>query len=134
MKPIFLVIAFWVAPFLAEAQQAKTVTPDLRLASLFDVDYLQRLQTLQPVQLERLNFYLDHSYEVQALPAGKEGARLPEAVVPDLKNFNVIAFERERNLYRNAVSPQLFRIKGTDMILCLLSEGEFVKRFNASRF
>ena len=133
MKPIFLLVACWLAPFLAEAQ-TKTVTPDSRLASLFDADYLQRLQTLQPVQLERLNFYLDHSYEVQVIAAGKEGAALPEAVVSDLQNFNVIAFERERNLHRHAVSPQLFRIKGTNKMLYLLSEGEFVKRFNASRF
>ena len=125
-------IAFCMMPMLSVAQ-AKTVLPDTRLNSLFDADYLQRLQSLQPVQLERLNYYLDHSFEVQTLASTKTPEGLPEAVIPDISAFNIVAFEREHHLFRNAESPQIFHIKNTNQILVLLSEKEFVKRFNAAR-
>jgi hypothetical protein len=132
MKSIFFFLSCCLLPFLTVAQ-GKILTPDTRLVALFDADYLQRLQTLQPVQLERLNYYLDHSYEVRPVPTGKSATNLPEVAIPDLATFNIIAFERERDLHRTANSPQVFRIQGTDKLLVLLSESEFVKLFNANR-
>jgi hypothetical protein len=132
MKLIPLILICCFLPFFAAAQ-AQNNLPDARLSTLFEADYLQRLQTLQPVQLQRLNYYLDHSYEVQTIAVDKEATDLPEVSITDLATFNIIAFERERGLYRSPNSIQVFRIKGTNKLLILLSESEFVKRFNAAR-
>ena len=122
-----------IALFAQSENLAQNLVIDARLSGLYDADYLQRLQTLQPVQLQRLNFYLDHSYEIQNTPEGKTFEATEEVEISDIAVFNIIAFEQTHNLHRDAQSSKLFRIKGTNKLLVLLPESEFVKRFNAAR-
>ena len=119
---------------LAQAQRAQQVqqAPDARLLDVYDAAYLQRLQAVQPALLERMNYYLDHSYSI-ALDNGKMDESLPTIAMPtELSAFNVLKMERERKIFRQKEGVINFRIQGTNQILSLDSETEFVKKFNAA--
>jgi hypothetical protein len=111
--------------------QTKTLEPDARLSQLYDADFLQRLQTLQPELLQRLNYYLDNSYSIVPMPEGKDAQGFLSIEMPaDVSKFNVLAFERERKILRDKSQAMFFQIAGTRNLLMLLPELEFVKKFN----
>ena len=130
MKTFIFVCWAALLPLCLHAQAAPR-TPDTRLSALYDADYLQRLQTLQPAQLERLNFYLDHSYSVESLPQGKTVDNLP-TIDWAAEGFNILVFERDNQVQRQKTQPVYYHIRNSDTMLVLWSEDEFVKQFNAA--
>jgi hypothetical protein len=129
MKTI-IILFLCALPFAAHTQTTAKAF-DTRLSAMYDADYLQRLQQLQPAQLERLNFYLDHSYSIESMPQGKTAVELPVADW-NAEGFNILAFERDNKVQRQKTQPVYFRLRNTDKILVLLAEDEFVKQFNAA--
>jgi hypothetical protein len=135
MKHFFCLFLALLCANAAIAQNSNSVskTPDARLSQVYDADYLQRLQTLQPDFLQRLNYYLDNSYSIVAQPEGKSVEHFVTIEMPaNRADFNIFKMEREQKVQRLKSSPVYFRIANSTDILCLLSEDEFVKKFNTA--
>ena len=115
----------------ASGAMPKAIQPDLRLGVSFDVEYLTNLRSKQPAVLERMNYFLDYSYELRDIPKEKlQSANLPIVRIADVSHINIYLLIREQSLKREWESPMYYRIEGTDRMLMLLSEKEFSRRFN----
>lgn len=130
----FAITTAFFAPSAASAQDmpSSTPKPDARLLQMYDAEYLQRLATLQPDFLQRMNYYLDNSYNIVPQPEGKAAESYATVNIAASETFNIFAFERDNKVSRDIASPKYFRIAGTNNLLMLLSENEFVKKFNTA--
>ena len=79
--------------------------------------------------VEYYNFFLDHSYKILPNPPKKQ-LDLPKVIIKDLKNFNILAIQRQQNLKRGWKSPTYYEIENTDKILVLIPEKEFTQKLN----
>lgn len=130
----FAITIAFLAPNAVFAQDmpATTLKPDARLLQMYDADYLQRLATLQPDFLQRLNYYLDNSYTIVPQPEGKSAEPYQTVAIAQNATFNILTFERDNKIFRDKASPKYFHIAGSNNLLMLLSEAEFVKKFNTA--
>jgi hypothetical protein len=112
------------------AQTQRTIQPDSRLYAVFEQDYVNRLAAKSPAMLERYNLYLTDSYLIQDIPVGKAMTESATVNIPDLSAINILQIEKQQNLKRNKEGVTVYRIAGTDKILVLLCEKDFVRIFN----
>lgn len=124
----FLLLGFC---FFAQAQEQAEpkVNIDERLYEVYDSDYLGRIQSAQPVLIQRWNFYLDNAWFITEHTAEKS-AVFPEISIEDIDDFNIIKLIETQKLDRQMNSPTTYRIKGTTKLLVLRSEKQFAKLFN----
>ena len=136
MKNLFPILFVLLCANAATAQDLHSIvpkTPDARLLQVYDADYLQRLATLQPDFLQRLNYYLDNSYRIVPQPEGKTVENYTTVAMPaNRADFNIFKMEREQKVGRLKSSPLYFHIANSTDLLILLSEDEFIKKFNAA--
>lgn len=102
---------------------------DERLLSKFDAEQIQDLQAKNSPSIAYWTFYLDNSYEIVDLPAGKSAEEFEQVKIKDIDNFNIL--DLDIDMARS--TKKYFQIKGSDQILVLLSNEEFVARFNEYR-
>ena len=65
MKKVFFIGFLLALPLFTFAQkESATPTIDERLYAVFEGDFLERLQSQSPSQLQYYNFFLDNIYEI----------------------------------------------------------------------
>lgn len=130
MKKVFFIGFLSALPLFTLAQkESATTTIDQRLYAVFEGDFLERLQRQSPSQLQYYNFFLDNIYEITELPEGKT-ANYPTVQITDLDNINILKLINDLQLKRDYNSPTIYAIPGTNKLLILIAEKEFVKKFN----
>ncbi|MFM2267841.1 MAG: hypothetical protein RL757_1282 [Bacteroidota bacterium] len=137
---LFLLVGLCSIPtFLAAQNAAKVeIKPDLRLYEVYERADLENWTREAPFIIERLNYYLDHSYyifdEAELAANGKEstesGKTYPIVVISDLANVNILKLERDQKLKTSAVEEVRYRIKGTKKVLVFFSESWFTENLN----
>lgn len=127
------IIALLVIPTIVMAQAQpveRIVSIDDRLYDVFERDYLERLQVVNPFLLQYYTFFLDHSYKIVDMPEGKDYSDLKEVTIKRIKKLNILKLQKEEQLVRNADAYVYYRIKKTNKLLVLLPEKEFIKMLN----
>ena len=132
MRAILLVSFFFLG---STALWSQSTSPeiDVRLFDVYEADYLSRLQQNHPVQIQRMNFFLDHSFYVVDYPANKGFEDLPSVPVTDLDKINIYSLMQEFGLVRDYDTEKAYRIEGTQKALVFYSGKAFVRSFNAAR-
>lgn len=105
------------------AQNNGLVEPDPRLFQVMDREYVLRLQSESPEILTYYNFFLDHSYYIDPLPAGKEPFW---ETIPffDPATDNILSLK----LKRDRMHRKYYRIGNSDKLLVMYSDQEFMSR------
>ncbi len=129
MKYLHTLLLFSL-PLLGIAQATTTVEPDERLHDVFDVAYLEALQTNNPLLLQRWNYYLDHAWYLADYPEGKGKLDFPVVRIADLEKINILHLEKEQHLQRDWRKRMKYRIEGTKKILIYYSGKEFTEDLN----
>jgi hypothetical protein len=130
MKKVFFIGFILALPLFTFAQNESATPPiDKRLYDVFEIDFLERLQSQSPSQLQYYNFFLDNIYEIKKLEKGKT-TTYPEIVISDLKHINILKLINDLQLKRAYDSPTVYLIANTNKLLVLIPEKEFVKKFN----
>lgn len=132
----FLLVSLFVMVSACLWAQSPTTTPtiDDRLYEAYEADYLGRIQQNHPVQLQRMNFFLDHAYYLTDYPSGKGFEDLPEIVINDLEKINIYTLMQAFEMTREFEIEKAYRIQGTQKALVFYSGKAFTKAFNATRF
>ncbi|MEM1220623.1 MAG: hypothetical protein AAGH79_17000 [Bacteroidota bacterium] len=132
----FLLISLFVTSSASLWAQSSESTPtiDDRLYDAYEADYLERIQQNHPVQLQRMNFFLDHAYYVTDYPSGKGFENLPEIVINDLEKINIYNLMQAFEMTRDYETEKAYRIQGTQKALVFYTGKAFTKAFNATRF
>lgn len=128
-KVLFIGFILTLPLFIFAQKESATATIDQRLYEVFEVDFLERLQSKSPSQLQYYNFFLDNIYEIKELAEGKT-TTYPEIVIKDLDHINILKLINDLKLKRDYNSPTIYLIANTNQLLILIPEKEFVKKFN----
>lgn len=132
MKKVLFMGFIFMLPLFTFAQNESATPPiDKRLYDVFEADFLEALQRLSPSQLQYYNFFLDNIYEIKELPEGKTST-YPTVEIADLDNINILKLINDLELKRDYNSPTIYLIANTNKLLVLISEKEFVKKFNTA--
>jgi len=125
MKSIFLALAMLIG--LSSFAQSNY---DERLLAKFSEDRIQELQKEQPQIIDYYTYYLDHSYQItDRETSGKDFQTDQEVKIKDLNDFNIL----ELGLTMDRSASKIYKIKGTEKYLRLLSNREFILAYNKSR-
>ncbi len=115
----------------AQAGRTHTNLPiDSRLYQAFDSLYLEDVKTANPFLIQRLNFYLDHSWYLTTLPPQKIKPDMPSVRIEDLNNINIFVLEREQDLQKDWDGLSVYKIENSDQVLVLRSRKEFNELLN----
>lgn len=135
MKSIGIIFcALWLFVGSLSAQNAVLQT-DNRLYAAFEKAHLELLKEKNPLQLLRYNYYLDHAWFLVAIPEGKSAGaeQFPVIRLADPQNANIFLAQEALGLKRHFDRPSYYRVEGTNQILVMRSEQEFVRMFNQER-
>lgn len=133
VKFILIISLFFTSKNAIVAQ-----TIDERVIEALGRSQSEIIQQNSPHYLEYLNYFLDNSYFVTDLPAGKPYTdissvqpkfdNLPPASIElnNLRSFNVLQYEFQRKFKERT----FYKIGSTGKMLVFYSEQEFVKSFN----
>ena len=113
-----------------------TVKPDTRLVDYLGAEKVAIIQKNNPSLIHYYNFFLDNSYNLETVPTDKlqdndfEELELPlsEGEV-DTQKLNVLKLNIQRKYDENIY----YKIKGSNQILVMLSEEQFIKKYNKYR-
>ena len=120
-----LVILFLLLTTVGLRAQAEY---DKRLLAKFSEAQIQSLQENNPEIIAYWTYFLDHGYEVVDIPAGKADALTEEINLGRRKAaFNILAAK----LGTPGEHPRYFKIAGTNQMLVVLSNDDFVEKFKA---
>lgn len=104
---------------------------DKRLLAKYSKDQIADFQKNHDAVLNYYSFYLDNSYIL--VDSEKTGKQLisneHELKIKDLNDFNILAY----NLTMDRTSRKIYKIKGSDTFLVLLSNSEFTDLYNRQR-
>ena len=106
---------------------------DERLTVKYASKYLDRMEEKSPVIYQRINYYLDHSYQIIDEPKGKFDQLKDEISIQNLDEVNILELERTFDIQPDYKMRRVFRIKDTNKILVRLPMVEFNKAFNQFR-
>lgn len=127
MKLFCIVFSFLLTSSLF-AQQGKTDL-DPRLLEVFEKDYLNSVQTNNPILIKRWTFYLDNSFYLADFDLKKFPKTLPSINIKDLGKINILKIEKEQSIQKDWNLPKAFKIKNTQKLLVYHSSKEFNKQF-----
>lgn len=102
---------------------------DKRLLAKYSEEQLTDMAENHSAVLTYWTYYLDNSYEIVDIEAGKNIDMYPEIKFKSADKFNVL----EHDAKRQKVGKTHFRIKNTNQLLVLDSGDDFVKKYNAYR-
>ena len=106
---------------------------DERLTVKYDIKYLDSMEEKSPVIYQRINYYLDHSYQIIDEPKGKFDQLKDEISIQNLEEINILELERAFDIKPDYKMRKVFRIKDTGKMLVRLPMEEFNKAFNQFR-
>lgn len=124
-----LTILFFAILFCQNIVAQNTSSIDERLYAVFDADYLQKLEKENSFHLKYYTYYLDNGFEIIAMAAEKKTS-YETVTIDDLEGFNILKIQKEQTLKRTYETPSFYKIKGTNKLLMLRSEKDFIKRLN----
>jgi hypothetical protein len=126
----FMKSIFFTAALLIGLSSFAQSNYDDRLLAKFSEDRIQELQKDQPQIIDYYTYYLDHSYEIiDEASSGKNFQTDQEVKIKNLESFNIL----DLGLTMDRSASKIYRIKGTEKYLRLLSNREFVLGYNKSR-
>lgn len=131
MKQALLIFCFLQFSVSVFSQQPPV--PDSRLLETFELEYLERIQSDNPVLLERLNYYLDHAWYLTEYPTEKADPGFEVIEIDELDNIQIFSLEKMYDLSRDFEKRSVYRIAGTQQVLVFYSGREFNERFNEHR-
>lgn len=102
---------------------------DKRLLEKYSQEQLNELAVNQPQIVDYWTFYLDNSYEIIDIQAGKSIEKYPEIKFKSADKFNV--FELDSQMQKTGKTH--YRIKNSNLLLVLDSKKEFIEKYNAYR-
>lgn len=102
---------------------------DKRLLAKFSQEQLTDMAANHPNILNYWTYYLDHSYEIVDIQAGKDVSEYPEIQFKSPEKFNILKVDATMK----KVGKTHFRIKNTNQLLILDSNTGFTKDYNAYR-
>lgn len=115
----------------AQANHTHTNLPiDSRLYEVFDSLYLENVKTGNPFLIQRMNFYLDHSWYVTAVPPQKIKPDVPSVRIGDVNKLNIFALERAQHVLRDWNQITIYKIVNSDKVLVLRSGKECTELLN----
>lgn len=130
---IVYTFAFLFLGFIALGAQVST-TADSRILAVYPQSDIDFWTLKNPFHIQRLNYFLDHSWSLVDLPAEKvaAGTGLRQINVPDINNINILKLQNDLGLKRDANSGVYYQIEGTNKAIYFLSEKDFVQKLNVA--
>lgn len=129
-KNVFMKSILFTASLLVGLASFAQSDYDERLLAKFSEERIDQLSKDQPQIIDYYTYYLDHSYEIiDKEKSGKSFQVDQEVKIKDLNSFNIL----ELGLTMDRSASKIYKIKGTDKYLRLLSNREFVLGYNKSR-
>lgn len=123
-------LLFFVMSFTsAKAQSAH----DPRLLESYETEYLDRMEDQSPVIYQRLNFYLDNTFQIIEKHSKKFTGPIETIKIKDLDNINIFEVQKSNKISPDYKRKLVFKIKGTNKLLILESMEQFNKAFNKNR-
>lgn len=132
--PLFLLISF--SAFAQTTLETTKITNetkveiDERLYDVFDANYLEKLQTVNPFVIQRWNFYLDNAWYITDYPEAKGTPNYQSISVVDLENLNILKLEKEQTLRKDFEKQMMYQIEGTQKVLVYHSGRKFNQMLN----
>lgn len=127
MKFFYLVfILLLTSPVFAQQEKSDF---DPRLLEVFEKDYLNSVQTNNPILIKRWTFYLDNSFYLADFDLKKFSKTLPSINIKDLGKINILKIEKEQSIQKDWNLPKAFKIKNTQKLLVYHASKEFNKQF-----
>lgn len=135
MRAFLLASFFLLGSPMLWSQTTGTLSTDIdpRLYEVYESDYLNRIQQNHPVQLQRMNFFLDHAFYLVDYPTNKGFEQLPSIAITDLEKINIYSLMQEFGMVRDFKTEKAYRIQGTQKALVFYSGKAFTQAFNQSR-
>ncbi len=139
MKRIFLLLLITAIGFHNLSAQT-TVNPskpqpDSRLFDVFDRAYIERLVTEDPFTIERWNFYLDHAFYIDEIPAEKDMtinlSHYPSVEIADLAHINIFKLEQVQKIHPQPDLENIYHIAGTNKLLMYKRSKDFNSQLNS---
>jgi len=124
MKSILILLFFGVS--LSTFSQGDF---DKRLLAKFSEEQILKMEADHQNSLEYWEYYLDNSYIVVDVPAGKSADEFPALKYKSAEKFNIL----EEDITMDSVAKKHYQISGTNKMLVLLSSKEFTEKFNEYR-
>ena len=130
MKIVFTFFFIVLSTFAFSQQSSEKIDIDDRLFAVYDADYLERLQTTNPILIQRWNFYLENAWFIADLPEEKKANNDHVITIADLEHFNIFLLEKQQGLKRDWEKHMMYSIEGTDKMLVYYPGKEFVQKLN----
>ena len=102
---------------------------DKRLLAKFSQEQITDLAANHPDILNYWTYYLDHSYVIVDIQAGKDVSEYPEIKFKSPEKFNILKIDARMQ----GVGKTHYRIKNSNQLLILDSSTGFIKEYNAYR-
>ena len=129
MRSICMLLFLLLSSISAIAQSSH----DPRLLESYESEYLDRLEEQSPVIYQRLNFYLDNTYQIIEEKPNKFKRPIETIRIKDLDRINIFKVQRTNKISPDYKRKLVFKIKGTNKLLVLESMEQFNKAFNKTR-
>jgi hypothetical protein len=129
MRSIYMLLFLLLSSIGALAQSSH----DQRLLESYEGEYLDRLEKQSPVIYQRLNFYLDNTYQIIEKHPKKFTGPIETIKIKDLDNINIFEVQNSNKISPDYKRKLVFKIKGTNKLLILESMEQFNKDFNKNR-
>ena len=107
---------------------------DKRVVEYLGIDKVAMLQKNNPDLILYYNYFLDHAYILSEVPQDKlDFNSLKELTLPlvngkvNTKSLNILKLDLQRKFDQRLY----FKIRGTHQLFIVLSENEFMKKYNA---
>lgn len=129
MKFVVIVFGLFIHISLI-GQSAADVVPDKRLLDVYTPEYINNLSAKSPHLIQRLNYYLDHSYYVSKVHKHKRTNVMDTIKIQDLEDINILALERDLGIGADRDEFTSYKIEGSDLFLIYLSAKRFTESYN----
>ena len=131
-KSLFIAAMFMCSCLLAISQD---LTNEAKIVEIYGQDFVDSRRLVQPVMLVLMDKYISHGFLVQEDTEGKFHALEPLEMIPlrtgqmdsisveqFISEYNSPEFNPLRYLFFTKVEGQVFRLKGTNKMICILPQ------------
>lgn len=129
MGKIYTFAFVFLATF-AFSQQTNTISIDDRLYDVYDQEYLENVKQNNPFLIQYWNYYLDHAWSIEPLPAEKQSSVQQTIEIPEVEKINILLLEKTLDIHPDRQTYKMYRIKDTGKMLVYLPGKVFVANLN----